>query len=667
MHTGTPLPQQPSHYSSSGAGAGAGTGTGAPSSSSTPTSASEQKSRKEQFLMFTRVLMKYLEQKDHPMHSRAKEVIRDCAKKNKEGNPAYSSLSASMQSHLRSLVGEVYWKKVEEYLRQYLSTQYVKSGKMNVEDAQRKANIMARSAASSLTVDNIVPMHHSQQQQQQQQQPQQRQHVPNPTIKSHHPQQQQQQQQSNYASQHASQHQPPHATNVPSTPNPVQIAKFAEAHRQEAQKKRAANHAANMAISAAKKKAAAAVVNPIGVGVPSSVSSSKTPIASTSSTSSARAGSKVPTMVAQTPTPTSAAPSSKKKKSSVPKRNISITATASAPKEYSDAMDMLDHVVDYDISSCGVILGTDSKMRGDWNISEEQRKLLYYDFGMTQIGPRKGLYGGQQDKGAASPVLPSYLKGWGERNIVSSRSAWAKLRLLEEEEEQQKRSELSLPTNVQSNGSAVVTPTPTQAQTATTTTTESETAWFNEQKAEEDEALALISEATQQYIKTIIEGAMNAASQRLNLDGIRLWHQQHAAAAMKEAQKIGARDPPLHLRLGCDTKRQYAMVQGNAAKTCQRLEEALSRQESKELNSESMFNAVSMTELSKIPKISSAANKADYNAKRTFEIYGGKESGDPPLGRVPKQAKIMVKDFRVCLADSAFAMSRKRVTTTAFV
>mmetsp|Transcript_3683 Transcript_3683/g.5610 ORF Transcript_3683/g.5610 Transcript_3683/m.5610 type:complete len:241 (-) Transcript_3683:132-854(-) len=113
------------------------------------------KERKQQFLMFTKVLVKYLEQKDQSMHARAKEVIRDCAKKNKEGNPAYSCLSASMQSHLKQLVGEIYWKKAEAYLRQYLRTQYVKKGVPH-EEAKRKAIATAQSAASPLALDGVT-------------------------------------------------------------------------------------------------------------------------------------------------------------------------------------------------------------------------------------------------------------------------------------------------------------------------------------------------------------------------------------------------------------------------------------------------------------------------------------------------------------------------------
>ena len=80
----------------------------------------EQKQRKEKFLMFTRVLMKYLEQKDPQMHLRAKGVIKTCAEKNKNKDPEYASLTQSMQRELKATVGEAYWKKADDYLTHFL-------------------------------------------------------------------------------------------------------------------------------------------------------------------------------------------------------------------------------------------------------------------------------------------------------------------------------------------------------------------------------------------------------------------------------------------------------------------------------------------------------------------------------------------------------------------
>jgi hypothetical protein len=60
---------------------------------------------------------------------------------------------------------------------------------------------------------------------------------------------------------------------------------------------------------------------------------------------------------------------------------------------------------------------------------------------------------------------------------------------------------------------------------------------------------------------------------------------------------------------------------------------------------EVLADATSMGDLACRPKLATGAEKAAYQAKRSFEISGGKDAGSPPLGRVPKQAKIMAHDF----------------------
>ncbi len=106
--------------------------------------------RKELFLMFTKVLMKYLEAKDLTMHSKAKEVIRDCARKNKDRTPGYEILSNSMQLQLRSTVGNFYWSKAEKYLAQYLCYQYQKNRGLSIIEAQKISNLIAKDAAQEL-------------------------------------------------------------------------------------------------------------------------------------------------------------------------------------------------------------------------------------------------------------------------------------------------------------------------------------------------------------------------------------------------------------------------------------------------------------------------------------------------------------------------------------
>lgn len=81
-----------------------------------------EKKKKEQLLMFTRVLMKYLESKDAPMHQRAEQVIKMCAERHKAGDPEYVSLTNSIRTRLREAVGKVHWKNAEDYLKHFLLT-----------------------------------------------------------------------------------------------------------------------------------------------------------------------------------------------------------------------------------------------------------------------------------------------------------------------------------------------------------------------------------------------------------------------------------------------------------------------------------------------------------------------------------------------------------------
>ena len=80
----------------------------------------KEKKEKEKFLMLTRVLMKYLEQRDLDMHTRVKAQIKECYLKNKQGDPNFKSLTTSMKARLKQTVGDAYWKKAHDYLDHFL-------------------------------------------------------------------------------------------------------------------------------------------------------------------------------------------------------------------------------------------------------------------------------------------------------------------------------------------------------------------------------------------------------------------------------------------------------------------------------------------------------------------------------------------------------------------
>jgi len=264
-------------------------------------------------------------------------------------------------------------------------------------------------------------------------------------------------------------------------------------------------------------------------------------------------------------------------------------------REYNELMEEVDHVVDYDWKSAAILLS--KEYLNDINLDQEQNTILYG----TNKPPTH----------TVPPILTDAQprsRGWSKHNVVSSRVAWARVRQVESADRR----------------------------------------WHNEDVAERDPTLALLSEATEIFLKSLLQGAVSAARRRQNLDGIRLWHMQHAKTK-----------PPLSLRLGCDVHRQAALVDGNSAKVCHRMELALSRAKiprriTRLDDPEVLYWATTMSDLSKRPKLEGAAEEADLEAKRKFEIFGGRASGAPPFGRVPKKSKLEIGDLMYCVQDFSF-------------
>lgn len=580
----------------------------APSAFASLSPATDHKSRKEQFLMFTRVLMKYLDKQDPKMHAYAKQVIRECAQKNRNGDPGYASLSISMQKRLKQLVGDTYWHKATEYLARYFKEQYIKSNRYTEEQARIKAQEHARLAASDLTMDMY--------------------------------------------------------STAPSGGGAMNTMNVSSTTGATGKSTALNKTKSNPLPSASVRKASGSSKGSSGTRIvpppilTNMAKSSTTPsnAVATPSSSTTEKKKKTPSY-RKTATPSHASTSSAVVASAnapTPSSATAFTYVNASNREYNTLLEMVHHLVDYDVNTCALIFNRDdNKMNRHLTIlSEEQRKLLYDDFDMKEQTEthkdeegienkmsssddkllKKGIYSGQEKK----MHIPSFMKGWDMRNILSVRAAWAKLRLEEEIRHEDDKKELLLPGSV------------TIDIYDASKSNYNEYEWFNEEEAENDETLALISEATQYYIRTLLQGAIHAATQRLNLDGIRLWHSQHKAAD----HGLNQESLPFSLRLGCDVQRQSAMVQGNAAKACQRMEEALLRvATTQDLDYNVLKMSSSMVELSKVPTISAAASKAELYAKRNFDVYGGKSCGEPPFGIIPKKAKINSHDLNVCLSS----------------
>jgi hypothetical protein len=461
-------------------------------------------------------------------------------------------------------------------------------------------------------------------------------------------------------------------------------------------------------------------INPLnvsGIGVGSGVLSS-TPIAA--NTPSTIGGSSVST---------TASTSSKKGKHLVAtkktlKKSLSISSVSSLKKkppvvkEYHHLMEDLDHGRLIDIKCLPSILSKESI--SDFNLNEEQRFLLYQDRLLRDkvkeiTDAAAGILSsdavGSKLKEAGVPPLPSSLpemyEGWSDRNVLSVRMAWAKVRLPEREmlikerakevrekatrdkpmgdppsedktEGQLSKEEGVVPPVAVATGSMA----PEAPTSAPVNSPENEASlpsqklspplkleddttnhvWFNEARASQDPTLALLSEATELYLKSAVKKAIGKSRLRQNLDGVRLWNTLLTRNADSKNGTVAA-PPPAVIRLGCDVRRQVALAEGNAAKTYQRMEEAITNRIKTHESADPdtmILESTSMADLSRKPPLKSAVQNANINAKRKFEVYGGKHSDEPPLGRVPKQARVLLQDMENGPLGNRAAARRER-------
>ena len=629
-------------------------------SGTTPTSHQEMKRSKEKFLMFTRVLIKYLEQKDPRMHAQAKNIIKDCAERNKRQEPGYESVTLSMKRRLRDLVGDHYWKKANDYLVHF------------IEQKKRQAGLAGRSGGSIGGSQQAKEEMRRRQQQQQQLQRQ----------------RQQQEAQRRAQAQKPKQETKPRTSAAPSISD---VRKGIQDKREQ------------LAMQDSSTTAKAATASKAKKTTPASKDSKTTTTTKKATTKKA------------TRRKSAGDASTSSRKNTTTKASMAGTTTVikkivieEPPREYKELMELIDHSVEYDWPSIGQLLGN----KADLKLTDEELQLLYGD------NPPESLVKKKTTKTPTKPAEPTTSSsstpeegdepkkdvkpvngirpGWSQTNILSARAAWARIRWKEVKQRKMEMANsapvvadglLTLPTPQQppaeppkepESEKPAAAPTPTAAvtltsapatPTATPSTPEAETpvtphpviegSWVNDETAEQDKALALLSEGCQIYLKGVLEKAVQCARQRQNLDGIRLWHQQHAfgkgvssitTSDSKNKNLDKSKKPPLALRLGCDVSRQAAQAQGNAALTVKRMEEALDRQTGvpmrvRKLNEETLLEATSMGDLAWRPLLKKGAEKADLQAKRAFEVYGGRESKDPPLGRVPKKAKLLVQDF----------------------
>jgi len=817
---------------------------------------SQQKAKKERIVLFTKILMKYLEAKDPTLHTQAKAVIRECAERNRAGDPAYASVSQSMQGRLKGLLsGTIYWSRAEAYLEQFLAKNNSSSssttmiptipvpasnttstvGSSTLEPHHPTTTTTTSSSNSSMSMPpppSLLPIKGIQ------------------TSFSHHTPTTTTISSSNSnnplaSSTSSTSHLVPHhglpsiqgTYSVPSSTMSTNVVNrtFAssasvgqsisrvstdtlDAAALEAKKKEELNAKRKIQRkeAAARKKAKleslALVTTPLNTNVTSSSGTSF--FGPSSSTSSSSSSIQRPIMIpnsmggltnlnsanaqnnmypSHTPSSSisgedlSSSTSSKQTKSKKSRSNTPIisnmsgmvssigtqqnnqipfiatggstgmiindttmegdvgsvkaspvtlakkkkdtkanvqtstmtTSTLSShgggggggvskkveEKEYYDWMEMLDHATTIHVQSMGLLLGQDTDIK-DEEINRSCIRLLE-----EQGTVCSSLVGAKLPVEEVTSELnhDGIVQDWSQRNLISSRMAWAMLRLVEQDQTMVAQ-DVSLPVmTISSTPSNVITePTVSIPDEQYVNDEDSEndykitpvTEWFNEERAEEDASLALLSEATQIYVKSLLENAIQSAYIRQNVDGIRLWHIQQAAALVSSSSSSSSAAststsssvdttepyvekkivPPLYLRLGCDVRRQRALFDGNSAKICQRMEEALARrhntysklmitpganpvelkmyefehdvqkhwiEDDNDLSDpKSLLLATSMGALARKPKLPSVAKAATRDAKMFFDIFGGKDyAQSAPLGRMSKNPCVTREDL----------------------
>lgn len=76
------------------------------------------------FLVFIKILFKCLDQANEPdIRDRAKEIVAECTRRNRMGDPKFTPLVEAVEKRLRVFVGEMHWKKASILLRTFAARQ----------------------------------------------------------------------------------------------------------------------------------------------------------------------------------------------------------------------------------------------------------------------------------------------------------------------------------------------------------------------------------------------------------------------------------------------------------------------------------------------------------------------------------------------------------------
>jgi len=106
--------------------------------------------QKKRFLLFIKILFKSLEESaDSETRDQAKEIVADCTRRNRLGDPAYSPLTDAVDRRLRGLVGESYWQRAHAFMLFYL--------RRREEEGNGRMMHQRRQGGAALSVSTLSP------------------------------------------------------------------------------------------------------------------------------------------------------------------------------------------------------------------------------------------------------------------------------------------------------------------------------------------------------------------------------------------------------------------------------------------------------------------------------------------------------------------------------
>ena len=545
----------------------------------------ERKKAKERFLMFTKVLMKYLETRDPQLHSRAKLVIKECAERNKAKDPNYKSLTAAMQTRLRDCVGEFYWKKADDYLNHFLKT---KKKELEVKQKERAA-ALKRQEMERLRLQKQKQSSSSA--------------VPSPLV---------------------GQTTKPTSKQSTSTSGSKSSSSSSSMKNQSSKVQGTSGRATPITTGNKTSKAKASSSNRGN----NNASSSSTSKQSSSNNAKQQVGSSKGTKADNNSGSSKSAPSVDLQKIDLP----------------PDIVAMLEQNVRYDPFSAAKLLSREN-LAERLNLDREQKILLY---GITSFTSRQSKLRIPRrtcdevpNKTNANVLQPVLFKGWDQRNIVNTRIAYSKVHCSSRAKQQPENKRIQ---DEDENAHVMKADEENHCDTIFGSVDQQE--WINEEVAENNPMLTLISEAVQLFTKRILEKAVTFSRKKQNLDAIRLWHLHHLGIPNHNK-------PPLGLQLGCDVQRQHALADAEAGNACYRMEQALSRRaigivDTEDLDSEDVISkATNLSDLARRVKLPNGANDAEVFTKKRLQQYDGRSDmiTEPPFGRVPKRCKVVPDDL----------------------